>query len=134
MLMLDTLMKFFPSLNQKRQRQYYDQATFHLAFPNNSDSDLSIFHVNIQSIIAKWDKPISYLSLLKRKFDIICLAETWYGDEKMSEIFFEQYLGFYSNRLSRKRGGASILISKQLNCQLTETLNVNSDFIEAVIV
>ena len=111
-----------------------NRSDYDLQSVNNSVSDFSVFHVNIQSFNAKGDKLIGYLSLLKRKFDIICLAETWYGDEKMSEIFFEQYLGFYSNRLSRKRGGASILISKQLNCQLTETLNVNSDFIEAVIV
>ena len=126
--------EIYPSLNQNRQRQYYDHATFNSAFPNNSDSDLSIFHVNIQSIKAKGDKLISYLSLLKRKFDIICLTETWYGEEKIAEIFFEQYMGFYSNRLSRKGGGACILISKKLNCQLTETLNVNSDFVEAVFV
>ena len=69
------------------------------------------------------DKLISYLSLLERKFDIICMTETWYGDEKIAEIFFEKYISFYSNILSRKGG-----------CQLTETLKVNADFVESVFV
>ena len=60
------------------------------------------------------------------------MTETWYWDEKIAEIFFEQYIGFYSIRLSRKGGGACILISEKLNCQLTEISSVNSDFIEAV--
>ena len=49
-------------------------------------------------------------------------------------MFFEQYIGFYSNRLSRKGGGACILINKKLNCQLIEILNLNTGFVEAVFV
>ena len=126
--------EIYPSLNNSRLRQYYDHSTFNSAFPNDSVADLSIFHVNTQSINAKGDNLISYLSILSRHFDIICLTETWYGDEKIAEIFFEQYIGFYSNRVSRSGGGSCILVSKKLNCQITESLNVNTDFVEAIFV
>ena len=98
---LGTLTKFIlHSFNNSRLRQYFDHSTFNSAFPNNSFSDLSIFHVNTQSIIAIGDKLISYLSFLRRHFDINYLTETWYGDEKIAVIFFEQYISSYPNSVS----------------------------------
>ena len=82
--------EIYSLLNQNRLSQHYDQVTFKSAFPNNSVSDLSIFHVKNQSINAKGDKFISYLSLSTCKLDIIRFIETWYGDDKIAEIFFEQ--------------------------------------------
>ena len=52
--------EIYPSPNESLQCQYYDQAIFTSALPNNSESDLSIFDVNNQSINAKGDKFISY--------------------------------------------------------------------------
>ena len=62
--------EIYPSLNQNGQLQYYDQATFNSVFPINSVSDLSISHVNLQSINAKGDRLTAYLPLLKLKFDM----------------------------------------------------------------
>ena len=113
--------KICPSFDNSCLRQYYDHSNFNSAFPNNSVADLSIFHCNTQSMNAKNDKLISYLSILKRHFVINRLTETWYGDKKIAEIFFEQYIGFYFNRVSRSGDGSCILVSKKLNCQLTDS-------------
>ena len=40
--------EIYPSLNQNRQSQYYDQIIFNSGFPINSVSDMSKFHGNIQ--------------------------------------------------------------------------------------
>ena len=119
--------EIYPSFNKSRLRQYKDHSTF-----NSADS--SIFHVNTQSINAKGNKLIIYLSILKRHFDINCLTETWYRVEQKAEIFFAQCIGVYSNRVSRSRGGSCILASKKLNWHLTDSLNVTNGFIGAIFV
>ena len=100
--------EIFPCFKNSRFRQYYDDSTINSAFPKNSVADLSILHVNTHPRNVEGDKLFSYLFILSRHFEIICLAETLYR-EKTTEIFFEQYIGFYSNKLSSLGGGFCIL-------------------------
>ena len=58
---------------------------------------------------------------------------TWYGKEKILE-FFEKFWGFYHNKWSRSRGVFYVLVGNKTNCQLTGSLNVNTDLFEEISV
>ena len=67
----------FPNLSLGNDNQYFDYCRFNDVFSMNAGRDLSIMHLNIRSISRNGDCLISYLSLLNRNFDVICLSETF---------------------------------------------------------
>ena len=68
----------YPNLIHNRNNQYYDDDRFNSTLASNDCvRDLSVVHLNIRSINANGSDFITYLSLLNRKFDVVCLSETF---------------------------------------------------------
>ena len=68
--------ELYPSLEGVNNSQYYDSISFKSVQTPISSKDLSVIHLNINSIGANGDKFLSFLASLDYKFDVICLNET----------------------------------------------------------
>ena len=97
--------------------------------------DLSVIHLNIRSISRNGDAFITFLSCLKRSFDVICLSETFVNDLNIVNNFLDDYIGYHSIREGdRARGGVAIYIKKHINASLLPNFTINADFIETVFI
>lgn len=56
---------------------YNDEETFKNIIPDNGNVNFSIIHLNIRSIVNKWDDALAYLDSLNQRFSVIGLTETW---------------------------------------------------------
>ena len=93
------------SVQNMNNNQYYTDEKFNDTFANSSSHDLNILHLNIRSIRANGSDLITYLSMLNRKFDCICLSETFVTDLDLTSDFLDDYEGFHSIRESNRSGG-----------------------------
>ena len=72
--------------------------------------------------------------MLKRKFDVICLTETWVRQPDLIDDVFSDYHSFHSIRRNRIGGRVVIYVSKQFACNISPIQTVNGDFMESVFV
>ena len=108
------------------ESKYFDSQEFNSNFKQNSN-DLSIVHVNARSMNQNGDDLVVFLGNLSVKFDVICISETWFRDENLTNNFFPNHVGFHSWRLDgRTGGGASIYVAKYLKAQLIESISNSS--------
>ena len=114
----------------------YDTSRFNQVFSGNCDNDLKLFHLNIRSLPRKINSFENYLNLLKQKFDIICISETWINEGRFFENCFDDYNLFFSKRPANKApgGGCAIFVKKSfVSCELTH-LSCNLEHMECVFV
>ena len=125
--------ELYPNLQQSIDEQYYTIDKFNRNFSANNN-DLSIFHVNIRSLNANGDILSGFLSTLNRKFQVICLTETFVKDTEASFLQFNDYNIIHSTRTGRRAGGAALLIKKSFDFEVIHEATVNLPFIESVFV
>ena len=109
------------------------------AFNNETAKDasmnnLSMFHINIRSIIKKFNDLDCYLSLLKQKFSIIGISETWFSYQTYGLYEFENYSHTAMYREGKKGGGVSLFVRDGIMYSKRPDLNMLSDLIECVFV
>ena len=127
--------EIFPNLSLGDTSQYYDDVRFNDLFGVNGGRDLSVLHLNVRSMSRNGDCLITHLSLLDRKFDILCLSETFVNDVTIVENFLDGYRGFHSIRDGNQaRGGVAIYVKNELTTTIVPSLTVNLDFIETVFI
>ena len=115
----------------------YDSALFNHTFPaDNPTSSLAILQLNIRSLPRNGNCLVAYLETLGRKFDIICLNETWLNENRFIEDLFPNYNAYHSMRPPQMApgGGVSIYISKALSSSLIQEHTINQSHIESVFV
>ena len=66
--------QLFDQSENSISRDYYDVDGFNKIVINQSD--LTVIHLNISSLVLHIDKQKLFLSLIKTKFDIICISES----------------------------------------------------------
>ena len=101
----------YPCVNESNLKQYYSVDDFNVKFPRNNDSDLNILHTIIRSLKKNGDELSVYLESLNRKFDIVCLTETWITELPVVDDIFPSYSSFHSIRTSKNGGGCAIYIN-----------------------
>ena len=126
--------ELYPSLEGVNNSQYYDSISFKSLQTPISSKDLSVIHLNINSIGANGDKFLSFLASLDYKFDVICLTETYLKQGEKADYYFPNYKIFYSGRSNRSCGGVMICIADQFDCELISPLTLNLPHIESVTV
>ena len=55
---------------------------------------MSVIHININSILAKGDKILSFTASLVYKFDVICMSETYLKQNEKDDYYFPNYIFF----------------------------------------
>ena len=75
---------------------------------NLGDNNSSVLTVNARSITCNFVDLITNLNLVRQRFTLIIITESWLGDES---IFILEIIGYKShtaNRIGRTRGGIQI--------------------------
>ena len=127
---LNHFQNIYPDLFNENRSQYYDIDKFN-TINYDPTNDLAIIHINARSMCANFDQFHLLFDLLKHKFDIICVSESWL-DESISNLYnFEGYNAYHSYRLTRG-GGSSIYVRNNLNCNLID-IDLNMNFGNSVI-
>ena len=105
--------EIYPSVNESIQKQYYSADEFNSKFSPNCGNDLSVFHINIRSLNKNGDELLVYLETINRKFDVICITESWITELPVVDDVFPSYPSFHSIRKSKNGGGCSLYINKK---------------------
>ena len=93
--------ELYPCVNESNLKQYYTVGEFNVKFPRNNVNDLNILHTNIRSLRKNGDELSVYLESLNKKFDIVCLTETWITELPVVDDIFPSYSSFHSIRKSK---------------------------------
>ena len=99
--------------------RYYTDAQF-----NDCDdicSGMSIFGINSRSMHRNFSELHDYLNSFIRKFDIICLSETWLNASDNLDLF--QLFGYkmvHRYPTNKKGGGVAIYISNNFNYKVLD--------------
>ena len=127
---LNHFQTLYPDLYNENQSQYYDLDKFN-SINFQSNTDLAIIHINARSICSNFDQFCALFTILKHKFDIICISETWL-DESLCNLYnFEDYHAYHSHR-STRGGGSSIYVRNIFQCSVINT-NFNIEFANSIL-
>lgn len=107
--------------------KFFELETYNDSFSTDDDSSLNIMHFNIRNLVTNLIELEAYISLLKRRPDVIALSETWLDKFHESNINVQGYTCYNVVR-SRPHGGVSILIRENIESSLIEKHSfVNSE-------
>ena len=105
-----------------------------------NQSDFTVIHLNISSLALHIDKLKLFLSLIKTKFDIICISESRITNSNSlaTNINIPEY-NFKHTPTESRAGGSLMYISDKISYKLRNDLNMycslqlESVFIEVLI-
>lgn len=76
-----------------------------------------------------------FLDILKGKFKIIALSETWMDEERGCDFHIDGYELHHINRVNKKAGGVALFVNSDLKCKPIECMTVAvDDLMECVTV
>ena len=111
---------------------YHDEDTFHCMTKDSKDNEFSILHLNIRSILNKFDDLKAYLSSLEYKFSIIGLSETWLNPDNINEFPLTNYHNIGKVRTNKQGGGVGLYVNRSLQFRERTDLAINmEDVIES---
>ena len=98
---------------------------------NNDDnllnSKLNILHMNVRSCNRNLDELIAFIEMVKMKFSILVLSETWIKDVH-SHINIPGFVAYHSTRKGNRRGGGvSIFVDRQIDSTELPNFFINND-------
>ena len=94
--------------NYNNSSQYFDVDGFNTLIIN--DNDLRILHLNIRSLCSNMEDLCALLTLIKVKFDIICITESWLSDHTEPLYSIPGYHAYHSLRPVGMRGGGLVYL------------------------
>lgn len=107
--------------------RYYSVDHFNHKFPKSHNTELCIFHLNIQSLNAKHSSFCTLLALLDVNFDIIILSEIWSYNVEFYANMLEGYFLFYDLPVCSNVGGVGFFIKKSISCKPRNDLKLNTN-------
>lgn len=123
----------YPDLGLEDRSKYYDISE--LSSDVTLDiHDLSVLSLNIWSLLPKLDEFTAILHVMKHKFDVICLTETWLNGNVLSLANITGYKSYHKVREGRRGGGVSIYINENISCKILDDYSISSDDIECLFI
>ena len=96
------------------------------------DNEFSILHLNIRSVVNKFDDLKAYLNSLEYKFSIIELSETWLNPDNINESPLTDYHNIVKVRTNKQGGGVGLYVNRSLQFRERTDLALNvEDVIES---
>jgi hypothetical protein len=99
----------------KNCKYYYSINLHDEILPKMSNSDLSLFHLNIRSLPKFFDTLIPTLHASGIHFNLISLSETWLKPSNADCYGIQGYAHEYLTRREKPGGGVSIFINENWN-------------------
>ena len=108
---------YFTSLEQNGlcQSKYYNEEMFNDNFQHCSENSVSMFHLNIRSLVSNFRNLDLMLSSLRMEFDVIGLTETWLTRNNNNIYNFTNYNHIYKIRDGKRGGCVSMYIKKVID-------------------
>ena len=119
-----------------KDSQYFTPEESTRSLSHFDKSSLSMLHLNIRSLQKNFDNLFNLLMILKFKFKVICITETWRSDNSMNHNLFKlpQYKSIHQVRRTGKGGGIAVFLHESLTFNVRHDLSVNNADIEALCV
>ena len=123
----------YPDMNNDDICRYYSFNEFNSSVVGDPD-DLTIFHLNICSLLNKWDELLNNLGMLNISFNFVCITETWLSsDDPLGTLNMSGYTPFHLHREGRG-GGVSVFVNSSFHCKKLEQFSMVNENIESLIV
>ena len=122
--------------NSLHSCDYYLEDSFNkkISDLNLSSGCLSMFHMNIRSIVKNLSKFDLYLKNLNHDFPIIALSETWLKDHNCDRYGIEGYNAEHNCRPNRGVGGVSLFIKDTIEYTVRDDLCLQNDILEKLFI
>ena len=105
--------------------QYYNTNSLNNLRNGNINADLSIFHLNAQSLAGKFDEINVQLKQIKNKFDIICFTESWLNTNIKDIYNLDGYKAYHCLReLGNRGGGISVYVHERIKAEVIYTTSL----------
>jgi ASC-1-like (ASCH) protein len=115
--------------------EYYLPNDFKKQINNENLNNFSMMHLNIRSIINKFDSFKQLIYSLNKPFQIIGLTETWLKETNEDLFKLENYDFVNVNRTTKSGGGVGIYIANELKYKIRFDLNTSTEnIIESVFI
>ena len=99
------------------------------------NTEISILHLNIRSIINRFDDFKAYLNSLAHEFSVIGLSETWLNTYNQNNFPLPNYNSTEMVRKNKQGGGVCLYINKSLQFRERHDLALNiEDVIESQVI
>ena len=108
--------------NLNNSCQYYLESQFRTKI--SKIKGFAVIHFNFRSIKTSFSEINQFLHGIDRKFDVICLTESWLtSDDNMNEYIIEGYECVNVNRIDKRGGGVMIHVSKSIKYKLVQRMS-----------
>ena len=97
-----------------------------------SDS-LSVLSINMRSLFNKFAEFLAHLTLLKHKFTLIVITESWLSENRDVGFEIDGYLSQAIYRNGRTGGGIKIYYQKHINIEVIENFSSCSETYESLV-
>ena len=133
---IDPDIQFYNEINHpsKNISKYFLEDSFNQDLEGDNLENLSMFHVNIRSFQNKFSDLDCYLSLLKTKFKIIGISETWISESNYGLYEFDNYSHIAMYRNDKRGGGVSIFVHESILFSMRPNLKLLNNLVEYVFV
>lgn len=128
---LNHLNRIYPEYNSIKSSLYYNADKFNEEYQKDK-SDLSVFHLNVRSIMLKADEIQAELSTFNIDFDIICFTESWLTLQSCDSVSFNNYVAYHSLRTDRRGGGISAYVSSKHKVNVVKNISIVTLYIESL--
>ena len=118
--------------NMDDEVKYYDWITLGAeAVEFGHRSHFNLIHVNIRSILPKFDDYIGDIRDAELKFDVLCFTETWLHDNLSDLLELDGYSSHHCTRDGRG-GGVSAFVSKGYDCVVLNEFTLMRNYIDTL--
>ena len=101
----------------------------------NLSNNFSIIHLNVRSIVNKFESFKQLINSLTTPFQLIGLTETWLNDTNKDLFKLKNYDFVNMNRSTKIGGGVRIYIPNQMNYKIRSDLNLSDEnIIESIFI
>ena len=134
----DPDLHFFNDHSETVSSPYYTIDEFTCASNSLSKNSFSILQINIRSMNKNFEKFEEYLNVVKGRFSIIALTETWCNNDRADQNSFWQIPNYTPidqiRQTELKGGGTALFVHNNFDFKIVKRGNICSDDIEYLTV
>ena len=93
-----------------------------------------MFHLNAQSLPAKFENIENYLDSIDHKFSVCAFSETWFHDDVPSLYNMSNYSFISKSRTGRKGGGVCMYVKSNIVHKRRNDLTLDNDHIDSLFI
>ena len=134
----DPDLHFFNDHSEAVSSPYYTIDEFSCASNSLLKNSFSILQINIRSMNKNFEKFEECLNVVKGKFSIIALTETWCNDDRADQNSFWQISNYTPidqiKQTGQKGGGTALFVHNNFDFKIVKRENICNDDIEYLTV